>query len=283
MKPNIGHVRLQALSGGHLNGLYAELERAGLSIATRRLVHAVVGRALRDAERLGRVPRNTARQADPPARGGSQAKAWTAGELVRFLEHVRADRLYALWRLAATTGMRRGELAGATWRALDFSGARLAIEQQVLPTRGGLSFGPPKTSRGRRTIALDPVTVDALREHRAAQLVERAIAGDAYHDRDLVFADALGGPIGPQRLTEWFSERRKGAGIATGTLHTLRHTAATLALTAGVPVHIVAARPGSATTRRPSCRPTRTCCRSPTNWRPSASPRRLRVRRPARG
>jgi len=59
-----------------------------------------------------------------------------------------------------------------------------------------------------------------------------------------MFADALGGPIGPQRLTEWFSERRKGAGIPTGTLHTLRHTAATLALTAGVPVHIVAARLG---------------------------------------
>jgi integrase len=59
-----------------------------------------------------------------------------------------------------------------------------------------------------------------------------------------VFADELGGPIRPERLTAWFSAKRKTAGIATGTLHTLRHTAATLALTAGVPVHIVAARLG---------------------------------------
>jgi integrase len=59
-----------------------------------------------------------------------------------------------------------------------------------------------------------------------------------------VFADRLGGPIYPQRLTQWFSEHRKAAALPTGSLHTLRHTAATLALTAGVPVHIVAARLG---------------------------------------
>lgn len=160
--PHIGTIRLQALSGGHLNGLYAELERAGLSVATRRAAHTVLSRALRDAERWGRVSRNVARMADPPARQRSRASAWTAAELRRFLEHVRADRLYALWRLGATTGMRRGELAGLTWRALDLDGARLAVEQQLIPTRGGVSFAPPKSARSRRTVALDPDTVDAL-------------------------------------------------------------------------------------------------------------------------
>jgi integrase len=59
-----------------------------------------------------------------------------------------------------------------------------------------------------------------------------------------VFADHLGGSIHPQRLTECFAKHRKAAGIGTGSLHVLRHTAATLALTSGVPVHIVAARLG---------------------------------------
>jgi len=54
----------------------------------------------------------------------------------------------------------------------------------------------------------------------------------------------LGGTIHPQRLTQWFGEHRKAAKIPTGTLHILRHTAATIALTSGVPVHIVAARLG---------------------------------------
>jgi hypothetical protein len=109
---------------------------------------------------------------------------------------------------------------------------------------GGVSFGPPKSERSRRTIALDPETVKALRRHRDAQLLERDSAGDAYQDRDLVFTDELGGAIGPDRLTDGFRSRRKAASIPTGTLHTLRHTAATLALTAGVPLHIVAARLG---------------------------------------
>ena len=54
----------------------------------------------------------------------------------------------------------------------------------------------------------------------------------------------IGAPIHPQRLTQHFRELRQAAGVPTGTLHVLRHTAATLALTAGVPVHIVAARLG---------------------------------------
>jgi integrase len=242
--PSLGRVRLQSLSGGHLNGLYAELEQAGLSVSTRRLTHAVLHRALRDAVRWGKLVRNPADLADPPAPGRTRVTAWTAGELRRFLEHVEEDRLYALWRLAATTGMRRGELGGLTWRCLDLEGGRLSVEQQLVPTRGGVTFGEPKSARSRRKIALDPDTVDALQRYREAQLLERDFAGDAYDDQDLVFADELGGPIHPQRLTEWFRRHRRAAGIPTGSLHVLRHSHATLALTSGVPVHIVAARLG---------------------------------------
>jgi integrase len=167
--------------------------------------------------------RNPADAADPPSAPPSRVESWTAKELSRFLAHVGEDRLFALWRLGATTGMRRGELAGLMWRWLDLDGARLSVEQQLAPTRGGLSFGPPKSSRSRRTVALDAETVEFLRQHRDVQLAERAFAGEAYLD---------------------FGKLRKAAGLPTGTLHVLRHTAATLALTNGVPVHIVAARLG---------------------------------------
>lgn len=117
----------------------------------------------------------------------------------------------------------------------------LTVDQQLVPTRGGVSFGPPKSKRSRRTIALDSETVETLRQHREAQLLERAFAGEAYVDNDLVFADELGCPIYPQRLTEAFLRQRKAAGLPSGSLHVLRHTHATLALTLGVPVHVVAA------------------------------------------
>ena len=246
--PELGHLRLQALSAGNLNGLYRKLEQDGLSVSTRRLTHAVLHRSLRDAVRWGRLVRNPADMADPPAASRSKVQAWTASELRRFLAHVADDRLFGLWRLGASTGMRRGELGGLTWRCLDLDAGRLSVEQQLLPTRGGLSFGPPKSARSRRTVALDPETVAVLRAHREAQMLERAFAGDAYVDGDLVFCDELGGPIHPDRLTERFGRHRKAAGIPVGTLHVLRHTAATLALTAGIPVHIVASRLGDTAT-----------------------------------
>jgi integrase len=241
--PALGHRRLQGLSGGILTAFYRDLE-GKLAPSTRRLVHAVLHGALRDAVRWGYLVRNPADMADPPRAGRSRALAWTAGELARFLEHVADDRLFALWRLAATSGMRRGELLGLTWRALDLDNARLEVSQQLVPTPGGSTFGPPKSARSRRTIALDSETVDALGAHREAQLLERDFAAGAYGDHDLVFADELGGLIRPDGLTEWFRNHRKAAGIPTGSLHILRHTAATLALTSGVPLHIVAARLG---------------------------------------
>ena len=74
--------------------------------------------------------------------------------------------------------------------------------------------------------------------------LEREVAGDAYEDRDLVFANELGRPIYPSRITAAFLEHRKAAGITIGTFHTLRHTHTTLALSHGVPLHVVAARIG---------------------------------------
>jgi Phage integrase family len=135
--------------------------------------------------------------------------------------------------------MRRGELLGLTWRAVDLQGARLTVDQQLTPR---LELAPPKSERSRRTVALDPETVAALRSHRDTQLLERDFAGDSYDDRDLVFCDEFGGPIHPRRLGEHFHRHREAAGIRTGTQHVLRHTAATLALSNGVAVHIVAAR-----------------------------------------
>jgi integrase len=133
-----------------------------------------------------------------------------------------------------------------TWRALDLDGARLQIDQQLIPTPGGATFGPPKSKRSERTIALDPETVAAVHRHRETQLLERDLAGPAYEDHDLAFCDELGRPIQPKWLTARFSTFRTAAGIPTGSLHVLRHTAATLALTADppVPLHIVASRLG---------------------------------------
>jgi integrase len=240
----IGSVPLRQLGPDHVLGLLAELEHDGLAVASRAVIHAVLRRALNDAVRWEKVSRNAAASVRAPRGGQTRVTAWTASELRRFLAHVENDRLTALWRLAATTGMRRGELLGLRWQDVDLDGARLRVEQQALPTPGGVTFGTPKSKRSRRTITLDPVTLGALREHGDRQLVEQSLAGDAYEHNDLVFGDELGRPMHPNALNNQFVVRRKGAGIPVGSIHCLRHTSATLALEARVPLHVVAARLG---------------------------------------
>jgi integrase len=172
---------------------------------------------------------------------------WSAAELASFLDQLRGDPLHAPILLAATTGMRRGEVLGLRWRDTDLDAGRVAIRQTLAAVRdvdgdGGrhlLVFGEPKTAKGRRTVPLPPQTVAVLRAHRKAQAAERLQAGPDYTDRDLVFAEPDGTPIHPDKFRKRFEVRIGRSGLPPVRFHDLRHTYATLALQAGVHAKVV--------------------------------------------
>jgi integrase len=147
--------------------------------------------------RLVPINHATAARIRAPRVGQTRVMSWTDRELRRFLGHVEDDRLSTLWRLAPTTGMRRGELLGLQWQTVDVDAATLRVERQLHPAGIGVKFGPPKSQRGLRTIALDAGTVQALRSHRERQLLEQTLAGDAYEHGDLLFVTSLARRSGP--------------------------------------------------------------------------------------
>lgn len=183
--PHIGRIPLQRLRADDLDGLYSTLltsgkrDGSGLSASSVRLVHATLHSALRDAVRKGAIDRNVAEAADPPAasRSARDVRVWTSDELRRFLDAVAGHSLYPLFLLAATTGMRRGELAGLRWGDIDLDAARLTVNRQIVATGGTLRVSDLKTASSRRTVALDETTVAELRHHRRRQLEERIRAG----------------------------------------------------------------------------------------------------------
>jgi integrase len=206
-----------------------------------------IRRALRDAARWGLVARNVATLASPPRPRRAEMRTWTAGELRAFLDHVAGDRLGALWMLAASTGMRRGELAGLRWADVDLERGRVAIRQTLVLAGRQVVRSEPKTNRGRRSVALDPRTVAQLRAWRAAQAAERLAWGAGWTSSGLVFTRDDGTPLHPEWLSDAFEWRVRTAGLPPIRLHDLRHTHASLGLAAGVPVKVMSERLGHTT------------------------------------
>lgn len=248
--PRLGASRLQQLTGGSLNALYAQLRDSGLAPATVRKTHTVLHRALRDAVRWGRLRVNVAANADPPKQsqpGNREMRTWSAGELSAFLRHARGDRLHPLFHLLASTGMRRGEVAGVRWIDVDLQVARLAVRQTHVAVGYTVQVGEPKSARSRRNVALDAGTVKVLRSWRAAQLRERVEWGSAWTDTGLVFTREDGSAVHPDRISKVFEDLVHGSGLPRLRLHDLRHTHATLALQAGVHPKVVSERLGHST------------------------------------
>lgn len=249
--PRIGSLRLPELSPSHLNALYGELlERGGrtgrgLADKTVRNVHTIIHRALTDAVRWGLLARNVADTADPPRKRSREMRTWTREQLRTFLDHTRDDRLFAAFVLAATTGIRRGEVLGLRWSDMDLDAGRLAVRRSLVVVKSSLEFSDTKSGHGRQ-VALDPTTRAVLRLHRRHQAEERLAWGPAYRDDDLVICREDGSPLHPGRLVDAFQRHTKAAVLPRIRFHDLRHTHATLALAAGVHPKIVSERLGHA-------------------------------------
>jgi integrase len=153
-----------------------------------------------------------------------------------FLAFAGEDRLAPLWVLAASSGMRRGELLGVRWSDVDLDAATLQVRSSRVAFGALQVTKEPKTTRSRRTIPLPDRTVEALRTWKARQARERLAAGSAYTDLGLVFADELGGYLSPSGTSKAFGRQVKAAGLPRITLHQVRHSFATIALEQGIDV-----------------------------------------------
>jgi integrase len=245
--PALGGLPLQGLMPTHLNKLYGDLRTAGRAPKTIRNIHGVLSKALADAERWGLVGRNAARLADVPTVARPKLRVWSPEQTRAFLAAVANDRLFAAWLLAATTGMRRGELLGLRWEDIDLDTGVVRVAQARVRAGNQVVAGEPKTARGRRTLALDPTTVAALRQHRKRQTEERLAAGPDYADSGLAFTMPSGTPIHPNRFSLWFRRHVRAAGLPAIRLHDMRHSYATAGLAAGVPPKVMSERLGHAT------------------------------------
>ncbi len=251
--PTIGTVRLQDLAALDLDRAYAALLDVGRSARTVRASHVAAKKMLGEALRLGKVGRNVAEQARPPRAKAARAKrfdTWTYDELGRFLEQVAGHEHANLWRVAAWTGMRQGELVALRWADVDLDESTITVCRSVGRGVDGYYDKRPKSDAGSRTVELDAPLVDVLRRHRQGQRERRLALGTGWRGSDLVFCEVDGSAIDPNRLSKRWSDlvRRHApaVGVPVIRFHDLRHSHATQLLAASVRPDVVTERLGHA-------------------------------------
>lgn len=222
----------------------------GLATKTVKNVHRMMHRALADAVAWRYIDYNPAEHAALPRekRKGSRLRGatWTPEQLAAWLKVAVQDRDAGMWVLAATTGMRRSELAGAERDLLNLDGAVLEIGDTRVVVDGKAEDSDGKSESGRRTISLDPLTVTYLRRHVAMLDEERRAFGETYEDNGKLMCRPNGKLIHPDTVTRRFNKLVDRAGVPRIRLHDVRHTYATLSLDSGVDPKIVSDRIGHA-------------------------------------
>lgn len=217
---------------------------------TVRLVYTTLHSALSSAVKQHLIPYNPCQGIELEERHRPPAQVWTPEVVGAFLEHAEdaEDRLAVLYRLVLLRGLRRGEAVALRWRDVDLDGGFLEVRESAVDVAGTVVVGRPKSRAGERVVSLDAGTVEALRAHRKRQAAERLAWGEAYHDKDLVFAREDGSMERPDRVSRHFKQLASAAGLPPIKLHGGRHTAASLALEAGVALKTVSDQLGHSTT-----------------------------------
>jgi integrase len=220
-----------------------------LAPATVQYVHAILHRALDQALRWNLIARNPAEMVDAPRPERHEVTALSPEQVSTLLTTAAGDRHEALYIVALTGGLRLGELLGLRWADLNWENGTLQVRRTLSRTkRYGLTFSEPKTAKGRRSVALPTLAVEALRRHKARQNEEKMRMRNVWEDGDLIFPNEKGKPMARQSLVHRsYKALLKRAGLPDIRFHDLQHTAATLLLRLGEHPKVVQERLGHAT------------------------------------
>ncbi|WP_251057474.1 site-specific integrase [Streptomyces sp. ISL-94] len=238
--PAFGTLKLDQLAHRHIAGFITGQLAAGRGETTLYRCLATLSSALGDAVRQHRLPHNPARpplMRRPPS---PERRIWTAEEAARFLGYChRADPEMAdLFEFLIGTGLRKGEALGLHWDDVHLGQGVFYVRCTLSAIDNNhLVITTPKTRSSRGWVAISPRVATALR-HRAHTVPRRR--GDPDDPfAGLVFCQPDGRPLGPHQVLDRLRRLSVEAGVPRITVHDLRHLAATITITAGVPLTVV--------------------------------------------
>lgn len=238
--PAIGHIQLQKLTAQQVQAFYTQKLKEGLSVSMVRGMHALLHKALDQAVRWKIVSVNVCDAVSQPSESRHEMHILNKEQAQKLLEAAKGHRLETLLTVALATGMRKGELLALRWEDVNIEEMSLQVKRTIAGQfNGEYRENEPKTASGRRNIVLPQFAIDALKQHRIRQLEARLLAGEAWVDRDLVFSNVDGDYLPLTTLYYSFQALLKKAELPPIRFHDLRHSAATILLSMGVPAKVI--------------------------------------------
>ncbi|MCH8911008.1 MAG: tyrosine-type recombinase/integrase [Chloroflexi bacterium] len=242
--PVIGGMKLTSIGPEDITFVLATAKRSGLNGTSLRRVHTTAKNLFKTAVQWRLLSNNPVDGVAAPKISERQLVIPTTEQIHSTLDVLRTGRHYPAFMLSVHSGARRGEIAGLRWSAVDFAANQIRIEGAIVPIRGqGLTFSPPKTKSGLRTISLDAEVMEVLRQHRMRQMRYYKQHQGAVKDLGWVFTTAIGSVIDPLTLTKAWRRAADLCGVAAR-LHDVRHFHIASLLRNGVPINVVQVRAG---------------------------------------
>ena len=233
---------LRELEARHLQMFYSEMLRR-VTPNTVIHYHAVIHSALKYAVKTDMLIQNVADKVDRPRKNSFQPVFLSADEMQKMFEALRGTKLELPVLVAAFYGLRRGEVVGLKWDAIDFERNTITIKHIVTNAKIDgkceiVCADRAKTKSSLRSLPLVSNIREKLLALREQQKENRRVCGNCYSKKydGYVFVDAMGNIFNPRSVTANFSKLLEQNGLRHIRFHDLRHSCASLLLAHDVPL-----------------------------------------------
>lgn len=230
------NTKLFELEPSDIAAYHKRMLEKGVSPNTVIRHHAVIHKALEDAVYRELIPSNPAARVRRPKKKEYITNPYTVDECRQLLEKIQDEKLELAITLAIYTGMRRGELLGLRWGAIDFSENLIHINHSLV--RGvvedkyvAIGQGKLKRDASFRTLPM----VELIR-NKLCKEAERRYGSLTPPAQDYILVDKYGKVFKPNSFSDSFKKLLKRHGLRHIRLHDLRHSCANLLITARVPL-----------------------------------------------
>ena len=228
-----------------------EIEERTISDQTILHHHRLISTIMQSAVYDGKIDFNPCSCTKAPKVAGKEARYLNDKEAQLLLETVRENAPHpydVIVYVLLLTGMRRGECCALSWDDIDFENCTVHIRRSLsYISKKGVFETDPKTFSSNRIIKVDTDLIDILKEHRKWQKRIAKDIGDKWINSGKVFTGSDGRTINPDTVSSWFNGFVKENDLPSVSLHSLRHTCASLMISKGIPITTTAKRLGHST------------------------------------